>query len=439
MFTKEEVNIDNVSIFINKEQLSNYYAESYYLYRNHLNHHSQKISKFKSYENNNERKKFFSLLKEAYLQNESNVNEIISKLKGKVTISAFENLRINQTDNLQNTLKDFVYLRRDWCFLEEAEKQLKITIDSLKQELSIINHKKNSSLFLGCGVGRLAYEFTDTYKKVYATDKSYSMIWHLQKLLKGESINFFNPQEKNVHRLENVAQPYVAKIPALKLKTKDKFRAFVSDVLDIPFQPESIDAIFSIYFTDVIALKLWFKQVDEKLSDNGLFIHFGPLDYFFKDEREMLTAEEFRVFFENNGYKTLCDKVIETPHLEDSNSISYKVYRNWFFIAKKDISNKKKPLITDTTILRLTKPLFYERKGILNNGEKELEVVLKLPSGTFSGADSVIQILKYINGKNSYREIIERLSNNGLIINNESEIKALLSQLIDQNVLVTLN
>lgn len=435
MFTKEEINIDGVPIYINKEQLLNYYAESYFLYRNHLNHLSQKVNKFKSYENNSERKKFFSLLKKAYLQNGNNVNEIVSKLKDKVTISAFENLRINPTDNLQNTLKDFVYLRRDWCFLEEAEKQLKTTIDSLKQELSIINHKKNSSLFLGCGVGRLAYEFTDIYEKVYATDKSFSMIWHLQKLLRGESVNFFNPQEKNVHRLENVAQPYEAKIPVLKLKTKDKFYAFVSDILDIPFQPKSINSIFSIYFTDVIALKLWFQQIDNKLSDNGLFIHFGPLDYFFTDEREMLSAEEFRMFFEKKGYKTLSDKIIETPHLEDSNSITYKVYRNWVFIAQKQTNNlPEKFVINDNTVLKIKHPIQFERKGVIKDGEKQIEASIKLPSGIFNGAESVIQILKLIDGKKSFKDLITTLNENGFQVDSQ-EIKNLLLKFLKQDII----
>lgn len=434
MFTKEEINIDGVTIYINKEQLLNYFAESYVLYKNHLNHLSQKISKFETYEHNSKRKKFFTLLKNAYLQNGNNVNEIVIKLKDKVTVSALESLRINPNDNTQNTLKDFVYLRRDWCFLEEAEKQLKITINSLKEELSIINHNKNSSLFLGCGVGRLAYEFTDTYEKVYATDKSFSMIWHLQKLLRGESIKFFNPHEKNIHNLENVAQSYTAKIPKDELnKAQNKFEAFVSDVLDLPFKNQSINAIFSIYFTDVLALKLWFKQINDKLSDYGLFIHFGPLDYFFSDEREMLTAEEFRLFFENNGYTTLVDKIIETPHLEDNNSLSYKVYRNWFFIAKKNKSEDAD--IDDDTILMIKEPLSYQRTGVIKDGEKEMEVSLKLPNGNFSGADSVIQVLKLVDGKNTFKEIVGRLYNNGYEIENSEQIRELLLGFLKQNII----
>ena len=81
--------------------------------------------------------------------------------------------------------------------------------------------------------------------------------------------------------------------------------------------------------------KLWFKKINDKVKKGGYFIHFGPLDYFFSDESEMLTAIEFKDFFEKNGYTTITDQILETSHLNDSNSFSYKVYRNWLFIAKK--------------------------------------------------------------------------------------------------------
>lgn len=437
MFVKEKFVLDDVTIYIDENKLPNYYAEAYFLYKNHLNFIVQKINKYKSFENSSPRKDYFKALNKAYIQNGNNTHKIVSVLEKKVTVSAYENLNINGTDNTHTTLKDYIYLRRDWTYIEEAEKQLKITINSIKEELSKIIQKHNNSLFLGCGVGRIAYEFTDVFEKVYATDKSYSMIWHLQKLLNSETINFFNPHEKNVHKLENVAQEYQAKIPTESLKLKSKFQAFVADVLDLPFESGTVDSIFSIYFTDVIALKLWFKEINDKLSDSGLFIHFGPLDYFFSDEREMLTAEEFKSFFENNGYKTLVDKIIETPHLEDSNSISYKVYRNWFFIAQKEDKNSIHPNISDDTILEINLPIYYERKGTIKKGIEELEVNIELPNGKFGGAQPVIQILELIDGKNTFNDLMRILNDSGIIANKD-EVKALLFDLLIQGVLKSL-
>lgn len=263
------------------------------------------------------------------------------------------------------------------------------------------------------------------------------MIWHLQQLLNKDEIKFYQPYRKNVLHLNNVAQEYIAKIPTNKTsEIKNRFEIFVSDILDLPLESKSVDSIFSIYFSDVIALKLWFTQINDKLSDNGLFVHFGPLDYFFSDEREMLTATEFKQYFENNGYKTLVNKVVETSHLEDSNSISYKVYRNWFFVAQKNISSNSTNIeIFDETILKLKIPISYKREGILDEGEKELKVTLNLPDGTFTGADAVIQILKLLDGKTSYIEVLARLQSNGFDVNDAKGIHDLLLDLLKQNVL----
>ncbi|KPM33418.1 Methyltransferase type 11 [Croceitalea dokdonensis DOKDO 023] len=437
MFTKKPIIHNEVQILIDESELESYYAESYFLYKSHLKYLIRKLNTFKLGLAQGKREKYFQLLTDSYIRNIHNVNNIVSVLEPKVTLEAYENLQINTTDNTQTTLKDFIYLRRDWCFKSEPEQQLKTTIDSLKIELSKIEFETGNALFIGCGVGRIAFEFTDIYSKVYATDKSFSMIWHLQKLLNGKTIDFYSPHEKNVKTLQNVAPRYSAKIPKDKLNNiLDKFEVFVSDVLDLPFKDNSLNSVFSIYFTDVIALKLWFNQINQKLKNKGLFVHFGPLDYFFSNEQEMYTAEEFKQFFENNGYKTLIDKTIETTHLEDSNSISYKVYRNWFFVAQKNISSNSTTFeIFDETILKLRTPVSYKREGILDDGEKELEATLNLPNGTFTGADAVIQILKLLDGKTPYIEVLSKLQSNGFDVNDTKGIHDLLLDLLKQNVL----
>lgn len=440
MLNRKPVLINGVRIFIKKSDLDNYYAESYFLYKNHLNYLVKKIETFQLHKSNNKRQEYFDTLIEAYKQNAINVKKIVDQLKELVTLSSFENLRVNKTNNVQITLKDFIYLRRDWCYTKEGEYQLDLVLKTIKNKFSKIKYKNSSALFLGSGVGRIAFDCTDMYKKVYATDKSFSMVWHLQKLLNKESINFYNPQEKNVLKLENVAKKLTAKIPTKQLeKINSKFETFVSDVFDLPFKKKSINSIFSVYFTDVIALKIWFSKINEILSDDGLFIHFGPLDYFFSDEKEMLTAEEFRFFFEENGYKTLVDSVIETPHLEDSNSISYRIYRNWFFVAQKKRTLPRKQNINMDTVLSIKTPLLYERKGYLKEGINETDTILKLPEGNFEGADSVIKILELIDGKNTFQDILDNLKKQGFTNINSEDIKKLLINFLDQNILFTTN
>ncbi|MFL0139795.1 hypothetical protein V2647_10305, partial [Tenacibaculum maritimum] len=115
------------------------------------------------------------------------------------------------------------------------------------------------------------------------------------------------------------------------------------------------------------------------------------------------------------------------------NSITYKVYRNWFFIAQKN--EHKEHVINNDTILHIKKPISYERKGVIKEGEKEVEVLLKLPNGVFKGAESVIQILKLIDGKNSFEKILLQLKKNGFEVNNPDEIKNLLIAFLNQRIL----
>ena len=151
----------------------------------------------------------------------------------------------------------------------------------------------------------------------------------------------------------------------------------------------------------------------------------------------MFTTEEFRAFFEENGYTTLVDTFLETSHLKDADFMTYKVYKNWFFIARK---NSSVPInITPDTVLKIKNPLVYQRKGILQEGEKQTEVTLELPGGTFTGAEPVIRILALVDGKNTYKDILQKLKEKGFTIDNEQEIKALLTGFVEQNILTLLS
>lgn len=328
IFNKESIEIGGVKIFI--ENVDEYIAESYILLFNHNKFNEFNLQK---YINQDKRKEYFNHLIEAYLCNYNNIREILFIIKPHLEISEILNVNTNRGNVLNTTLKDYLYLHRDWCYYNEGEIQIKSSIEIIKNYLP--NNLQNG-LFLGCGIGRLATEFRDIFHKIYATDKSYSMIWHINQLLKEKKLVFYIPQEKNVYSLENVAQKHSAFIPKeLKNDIREKIDFFVSDVLNLPIREGSMDAVFSIYFSDVIALKLWFDKINNIIKSKGYFVHFGPLDYFFSDESEMLTAIEFKEFFEKNGYETVVDQILETSHLNDSNSFSYKVYRNWLFIAKK--------------------------------------------------------------------------------------------------------
>ncbi|WNI38858.1 MULTISPECIES: methyltransferase domain-containing protein [unclassified Chryseobacterium] len=330
IYTKDYTEIDGIKIYV--DDIKEYLAESYLLLSNHNKYNEIKLHKYISQED--KRKDYFDALIQAYLHNYNNIRELLENLKPYLDIDSILSANTNSDNMVNTTLKDYLYLHRDWCYYDENEKQISITVESIQHNLPL---KMGNALFLGCGIGRLAVEFSNNFNKIYATDKSYSMLWHINKLLVNKSFDFFVPQEKNIYAIENVAQKHNAYISEdVKRDITRKIDFFVSDVLNLPLEEKSVDAVFSIYFTDVIALKLWFEKINNIINENGYFIHFGPLDYFFSAESEMLTAQEFRFFFEDNGYETITDEIVETSHLNDSNSFTYKVYRNWLFIAKKE-------------------------------------------------------------------------------------------------------
>ena len=244
MFAREKKLLHGVPVYIEKSKLPSYLAEAYYLYSNHLKFLSEHIQKYDSYAKE-KRADYFNALKEAFMQNAENVSPIVKLLENEISVSSYESVRINPNDNVRATLKDFVYLRRDWCFLEESEAQLSRIGQSFKEALSEIKFETQNTLFLGCGVGRVAADLSDIFQKIYATDKSFSMIWHLQKLLQGEAITFYTPQLKNIEKTENAARKHIAKIPGSKLsRINGKIEAFVSDVLDLPFGEKKYQQCF---------------------------------------------------------------------------------------------------------------------------------------------------------------------------------------------------
>ena len=431
VFNRTPKTIDGVDIFIKQENIDNYISESYYILSRHYQYLCQVNNLFSI--DSIERKEYFNLLHNAFSHNLKILKEIMNSLENQIKLDSFANTSTNSNNKTSEVLlKDYHYIQRDWCS-PHKKSQIDSVVDAIRTELNNVSIAKENALFLGAGTGRFVFEIADIFDKSYATDKSFSMVWHTKKLMEGREIDFYKPILKNVLNLNKVAKKFSAYIPSKYRKLNDKVSYFVSDVLDLPLNENSLSVVFSIYFTDVIALKLWFNKINLLVQPKGLFVHFGPLDSFFTDPNEMLTAEEFKSFFESNGYKTITDTVIETPHIEDSNSMSYKVYRNWFFIAQKNEIEELQ--INDNTVLSIKKPLSYERKGVIKEGEKETEVNLELPKGTFNGASSVVQILKLVDGQNTFNEIIEQLKMNGFAINNSDEIKNLLLDFLSQGIL----
>jgi len=152
-------------------------------------------------------------------------------------------------------------------------------------------------------LGRIACELTTIFDRVYATDKSYSIAYFFKKLFE-EDIYFYEINNIDVASSRNMMRHLKASFtpPSNKkvknqefIKKAEKVNYFVSDVTNLPLENQSLSAFISIYFTDVVALKLYFTELVRVLKPNGLFVHFGPLAYAFESITERLFPDDIRL------------------------------------------------------------------------------------------------------------------------------------------------
>ncbi len=137
---------------------------------------------------------------------------------------------------------------------------------------------------------------------------------------------------------------------------------------------------FSIYFTDVLPLKILIPELKRVLQPNGLFFHFGPLHYHFNEIEEMLTAEEIKDAFKAEGFEIITEDLEDLTHHHSEVSLSVKKYYNWIFAVRK----KEVPVIKvhPDVILKMDKGFDYRATGNINSSSKgeEMKYQILLPS-----------------------------------------------------------
>lgn len=411
IFKDSAIQIGNISVYI--QNADSYFAEAYYLYSQIVRNHTSQILGLKNVLQNTKSSKRVLAIKniiEAKEYNLESLRQIIQILKPLVKPEHLVSINPNPNDNVVDYLKDYHYLRRDWAGESKNEKQLRVVCEKLSE---VIREKKDlaTALFLGAGVARIPYDLSDYFDEIYATDKSFSMVWHFHEICERE-LSFYEINSKNVATVSDhtdLLKVSIRKFEKNWEKKLEKLNYFVSDVLNQPFKDDSISAVFSIFFTDVIALKLWLPEVKRILKDGGSFIHLGPLDYFFSDQREMLTCEEVREVFEENGFVVTKDEFFETTHLASSRAMSNKTYTNWLFAA--EIQKKESDKINHSSVLKIKEKASYSINGNITSKGYETFTQLHMPDGTsYEGAETVVDILKLIDGKRSIQDILNEMT-----------------------------
>lgn len=429
---------------IELQNTEEYLTEEYYLYYQIYNSLKSQI---KSLQNSKPRtihaaKRIETIIK-AKEYNLVHLGEIVAALKPNVIIEHLLSIKKTQAfqrgqNNPNAYLKDFKYMIRDWCGVAAGESQVSRIVSELKTQTKRFAPDDENILFLGAGTGRIAFEHNDSFKKVYALDRSYSMVHHFDQLLK-DDFSFYEINEYNVLKTEHTTKKHTASLKNASKESvshQNRFEYFIGDAMNLPFEDASLSCITSVYFTDVIALQLYFDELQRTLKPGGLFIHFGPLDYFFYDRAEMLTTEEFAKEFTDNGFKVLHEDVIELPHLDRPLKMVKRIYKNWFFIAQKLTEPEQKS--DEEIVYAIEQAVFVQNRRLIGSSEKIGTELVNKDGAVFEGVDDLIPILELLDGKSKLGEIFGKIKSElKLDLNNQeqAELKDVFTSLVDKKII----
>lgn len=429
---------------INIENKSKYLCNSLYIY-NSIYHN--RLSLCGEYRNKLEevgpnRKKAISQIVKAIEHNSLLLLNIIEYLKKQITVDeivkhGYFELAMNMENNdLKSYLGDFKYLKRDWGGTIKGEKEISIITKCLSKVVDDYLNQNEEALFLGGGLGRLAWELTPCFKKVYTIDKSYSMAFFFNKLF-SEDIDFYEINEDNVLNVNQSAIKIKASLANSNVNLKNakkKFKYIIGDVLSLPFDNNKFSLVSSVYFTDVIAIRLYINEIKRVLKTDGLFVHFGPLKYFFSEIKERLSSEEIIKKFEASGFVTLENKVVKTEFLPLSSGMTNAHINNWFFVAK--LGEAKQYSDINHEVYYLRKPIKYFIKGQMDDS-KEIVELTNAVGQSFVNASSVLEILNLFKKEKKLNIVVNEVKKKHNLSKDEvKEVEIVILKLINQQFLI---
>jgi carnosine N-methyltransferase len=433
---------NNIPILV--ENPNEYLAQMYVHYENYLKQQDDEIQKIaRALSSNPSRMPILSAFQAAIRQNSQSVRSLQLEIRPHLSIEALAAVAVEEAQPVEGAsyLSMLPYLQRDWGRSEESESELAAVEGPLFAKLKELQTERDSVLVLGAGAGRVAWDLRQLYDQVFATDMSLIAAYHFYQLL-NEDVEFFELSANNLRRSTDGVRRHIASLKPPSHdggapSSCDNFSYFIGNARNIPLPDNSISAIISIYFTDLIPLRNLLPEVKRTLKKGGLFVHLGPLEYHFVDLNDSLAADEIKTFFAANNFSAIYETEISATYLRSSASMSARLFDNWFFVARKDVAPMAPPpsVVTLDSVLKLTGSLRFETLGVLSpDGEDVLETKLVLPLGEkYEGASTVMDILRIIDGQKSTREVIEILGQDYEISDDDTrEILRTLSTLVDK-------
>jgi len=364
-------------------------------------------------------------------ENDLIFEELLSEIKAFIEIDDIVFLPASHLNQPTDYNLKFSYLVRDWVFSKEGENEISLIKTKI---IPFLNNRMKHHVLLGSGTGRIAYEFSENAECTTALDNSSTMAFLHDKVQEGD-FSFYEENFQNINDRSDICKKRTATSKKINLQTKNQVQNIIGDANNLPFQRNSIEAISSIFFTDVIPFSNLLKEVKRVLKEGGLFIHYGPLNYHFRDLRNILSFQEIVNTLVKNGFTISHKESFRSPHCEAGLSTKLlKSYTIWLLVATKNHGIK----IKEESILSIVKPLKFRREGTIDNSTYAFDSVILLENNSeFQGADSVLEILNQIDGETNFANIIKNLEEIFGAINTEQKdsIKSILEDLINKGAL----
>jgi SAM-dependent methyltransferase len=187
------------------------------------------------------------------------------------------------------------------------------------------------AVYLGAGLGRHAFDGAGLFASVVAVELSFVAAALLSAVRAGP-LRFSTPNWHGATSADDLIQSHEAFFPPPPYGRGCTY--VVGDALSLPVADASVDAVVSIFFSDVTPASKLLPEVKRVLRPGGRFINVGPLEYHFKGRAERFTREELRrVFEEVHGLRfEPGERSFELPYMVAPGTVR-TLFRVWSYVA----------------------------------------------------------------------------------------------------------
>jgi SAM-dependent methyltransferase len=189
------------------------------------------------------------------------------------------------------------YLVADWCGTNEGERRRELLQEAVAQRVGASSAGRGAAIYVGAGLGRLASAGCDLFDAVMGVDLALPA-GALLGLLRGGPLEVGTLHWRGSEDGDDLVRWRRAAIPT---PLPPGFHFVVGDACALPIGDGAVDAVVSVFFTDVVPVSKLFSEVARVLRPGGCFISVGPLHYRDDAVAEQYTRAELPSVLERHG------------------------------------------------------------------------------------------------------------------------------------------